>query len=67
MSEEAGTEGAQDVIKRLKKLVEVQCGPIFISKMKLRELADLYRTYKREYGQGFATEEIQNRIKSHLR
>jgi hypothetical protein len=67
MSEEAGTEGAQDVIKRLKKLVEAQCGPIFISKMKLRELADLYRTYKREYGQGFATEEIQNRIKSHLR
>jgi hypothetical protein len=67
MSEEASTEGAQDVIKRLKKLVEAQCGPIFISKMKLRELADLYRTYKREYGQGFATEEIQNRIKSHLR
>ena len=67
MSEEAGTEGAQDVIKRLKKLVEAQCGPNFISKMKLRELADLYRTYKREYGQGFATEEIQNRIKSHLR
>ena len=67
MSEEERTEGAQDVIKRLKKLVEAQCGPIFISKMKLRELADLYSTYKREYGQGFATEEIQNRIKSHLR
>jgi hypothetical protein len=67
MSEEAGTEGAQDVVKRLKKLVEAQCGPIFISKMKLRELADLYSTYKREYGQGFATEEIQNRIKLHLR
>ena len=67
MSEEEGTESAQDVIKRLKKLVEAQCGPIFISKMKLRELADLYSTYKREYGQGFATEEIQNRIKSHLR
>ena len=67
MSEEAGTEGAQDVVKRLKKLVEAQCGPIFISKMKLRELADLYSTYKREYGQGFATEEIQKRIKLHLR
>jgi hypothetical protein len=26
----------------------------------------LYRTYKKEYGQGFAAEEIQNRIKSHL-
>jgi hypothetical protein len=67
MSEEVGTEGAQDVIKRLKKLVEAQCGPIFISKMTLRELADLYSTYKREYGQSFAAEEIKNRIKSQLR
>ena len=67
MSEGAGTEGAQDVVKRLKKLVEAQCGPIFISKMNLRELADLYSTYKREYGQSFAAEEIKNRIKSQLR
>jgi hypothetical protein len=67
MSEEIATEDAQDVIKKLKKLVETQCGPIFISKMQLRELADLYKTYKREYGQGFAAEEIQNRIKSQLR
>ncbi len=67
MSEELATEDAQDVIKRLKKLVEAQCGPIFISKMQLRELTDLYKTYKKEYGQGFASEEIQNRIKSHLR
>ena len=67
MSEELATEDAQDVIKRLKKLVEAQCGPIFISKMQLRELADLYKTYKKEYGQGFASEEIQNRIKSQLR
>ena len=67
MSEEAGTEGAQDVIKRLKKLVEAECGPIFISKMQIRDLADLYKTYKKEYGPGFAAEEIQNRIKSQLR
>ena len=67
MSEEIATEDAQDVIKRLKKLVEAQCGPIFISKTQLKELADLYKTYKKEYGQGFAAEEIQNRIKSHLR
>ena len=47
MSEELATEDAQDVIKRLKKLVEAQCGPIFISKMQLRELTDLYKTYKK--------------------
>jgi hypothetical protein len=34
--------------------------------MKLRELVDLYSAYKREYGPGFAAEEIQNRIKSEL-
>ncbi|MEI7827864.1 MAG: hypothetical protein WCI87_08750 [Euryarchaeota archaeon] len=67
MSEEIATEDAQDVTKRLKKLVEAQCGPIFISKMQLRDLADLYKTYKKDYGQGFAAEEIQNRIRSHLR
>jgi hypothetical protein len=67
MSEEESTGSAQDVVKRLKKLVEAQCGPIFISKMNLRELADLYSTYKREYGPSFAAEEIKNRIKSQLR
>lgn len=66
MNEERGTESAEDVVKKLKKQVEAQCGPIFISKMKLRELVDLYSAYKREYGEGFATEEIQNRIKSEL-
>jgi len=67
MSEEIATEHAQDAITRLKKLVEAQCGPIFISKMQLGDLADLYKTYKKDYGQGFAAEEIQNRIRSHLR
>ncbi|MDD1726057.1 MAG: hypothetical protein LUQ34_04165 [Euryarchaeota archaeon] len=66
MSEERATEDAQDVVKRLKKLVEAECGPIFISKMQMRELVDLYKTYKKEYGQDFASEEIQNRIKSQL-
>ena len=66
MSEEKATEDAQDVVIRLKKLVEAECGPIFISKMQIRELVDLYKTYKKEYGQGFAAEEIQNRIKSQL-
>jgi hypothetical protein len=66
MSEERATEDAQDVVKRLKKLVEAECGPIFISKMQMRELVDLYKTYKMEYGQDFASEEIQNRIKSQL-
>jgi hypothetical protein len=66
MNEERATEGAQDVVKRLKKLVEAECGPIFISKMQIRDLTDLYRTYKKEYGPDFAAEEIQNRIKSHL-
>jgi hypothetical protein len=67
MNEERATEDAQDVIKRLKKLVETECGPIFISKMQIRDLADLYKTYKKEYGPDFAAEEIQNRIKSQLR
>jgi hypothetical protein len=67
MSEEEGTESAQDVVMRLKKVVEAQCGPIFISKMTLRELADLYNAYRKEYGRSFAAEEIQNRIKSQLR
>ena len=66
MNEERAAEGAQDVVKRLKKLVEAECGPIFISKMQIRDLTDLYRTYKKEYGPDFAAEEIQNRIKSHL-
>jgi hypothetical protein len=66
MSEERATEDAQDVVKRLQKLVEIECGPIFISKMQIRDLADLYKTYKKEYGQDFAAEEIQNRIKSQL-
>jgi hypothetical protein len=66
MNEERATESAADVVKNLKKKVEAECGPIFISKMKLRELAELYSAYKREYGQGFAAEEIQNRIKSEL-
>jgi len=34
--------------------------------MQIRDLTDLYRTYKKEYGPDFAAEEIQNRIKSHL-
>jgi hypothetical protein len=67
MTEETANEDAQNVIIRLKKLVELQCGPIFISKMQMRDLADLYKTYKKEYGQDFAAEEIQNRIKSQLR
>ena len=67
MTEEIVGEDAQNVIIRLKKLVELQCGPIFISKMQMRDLADLYRTYKKEYGQDFAAEEIQNRIKSQSR
>jgi hypothetical protein len=66
MNEERATEDAQEVVKRLKKLVEAECGPIFISKMQIRDLTDLYRTYKKEYGPDFAAEEIQNRIKSHL-
>jgi hypothetical protein len=66
MNEERATGDAQDVVKRLKKLVEAECGPIFISKMQIRDLTDLYRTYKKEYGPDFAAEEIQNRIKSHL-
>jgi hypothetical protein len=66
MNEERATGDARDVVKRLKKLVEAECGPIFISKMQIRDLTDLYRTYKKEYGPDFAAEEIQNRIKSHL-
>lgn len=67
MTEEIAGEDAQNVIIRLKKLVELQCGPIFISKTQMRDLVDLYRTYKKEYGQDFAAEEIQNRIKSQSR
>ncbi|HYA33959.1 MAG TPA: hypothetical protein VEG65_08220 [Candidatus Bathyarchaeia archaeon] len=66
MNGEPSTERAEDVVKNLKKKVEAQCGPIFISKLKLRELADLYSAYKREYGQRFAAEEIQLRIESEL-
>jgi hypothetical protein len=67
MTEEIAGEDAQNVIIRLKKLVELQCGPIFISKTHMRDLADLYRTYKKEYGQDFAAEEIKDRIKSQSR
>jgi hypothetical protein len=67
MDEETGTESALDAVQRLQRVVEIRLGPIFISKMKLKELADLYATYKREYGQGFASEEIQRRIESELR
>lgn len=67
MTEEIAGEDAQNVIIRLKKLVELQCGPIFISKTQMRDLVDLYRMYKKEYGQDFAAEEIQNRIKSQSR
>ncbi|MGZ7132477.1 MAG: hypothetical protein ACXVH6_03765 [Halobacteriota archaeon] len=67
MNEEIAGEDAHNVIIRLKKQVEVECGPIFISKMQLRDLADLYKTYKKEYGPNFAAEEIQNRIKLQLR
>jgi hypothetical protein len=67
MTEEIVYEDAQNVIIRLKKLVELQCGPIFISKTQMRDLADLYRTYKKEYGQDFAAEEIKDRIKSQSR
>ncbi len=63
MSDDEHAEGAQAVVKRLKKQVEAQCGPIFISRLRLKELAELYSLYKREYGQVFAAEEIQNRIK----
>ncbi len=66
MRDDENAEGAQAVVSRLKKQVEAQCGPIFISRMRLKELADLYSTYKREYGQVFAAEEIKNRIKVEL-
>ncbi len=66
MSGDEHAEGAQAVVTRLKKQVEAQCGPIFISRMRLKELAELYSLYKREYGQVFAAEEIQNRIKIEL-
>ena len=66
MSGDEKAEGAQAVVKRLKKQVEAQCGPIFISRMRLKELAELYNLYKKEYGQVFAAEEIQNRIKVEL-
>jgi hypothetical protein len=67
MTEEMAGEDVQNVVIRLKKLVELQCGPIFISKTQIRDLADLYRTYKKEYGQDFAAEEIKDRIKSQSR
>jgi len=67
MTEGIAGEDAQNAIIRLKKLVELQCGPIFISKTQMRDLADLYRTYKKEYGQDFAAEEIKDRIKSQSR
>jgi hypothetical protein len=67
MTEELAGEDVQNVVIRLKKLVELQCGPIFISKTQMRDLADLYRTYKKEYGQDFAAEEIKDRIKSQSR
>ncbi|MGZ4902260.1 MAG: hypothetical protein ACXV3U_00070 [Halobacteriota archaeon] len=66
MGGEENNEGAQAVVTRLKKQVEAQCGPIFISRVRLKELAELYRMYKKEYGQVFAAEEIQNRIKVEL-
>ena len=66
MSGDENAEGAQAVVKRLKKQVEAQCGPIFISRMRLKELAELYSLYKKEYGKVFAAEEIQNRIKVEL-
>jgi len=66
MGEDVSSEGAQAVVKRLKQQVEAQCGPIFISKVRLQELAELYSQYKREYGRVFAVEEIQNRIKVEL-
>ncbi len=66
MGGDENAEGAQAVVSRLKKQVEAQCGPIFISKMKLKELADLYSIYKKEYGKVFAAEEIKNRIKVEL-
>jgi len=67
MTDEIANEDAQNVIIRLRKLVEQQCGPIFISKTQMRDLADLYRRYKKEYGLDFATEEIKDRIKSQSR
>jgi hypothetical protein len=67
MTEEIANEDAQNVIVRLKKLVELQCGPIFISKTQMRDLADLYRRYKKDYGQDFAAEEIKDRMKSQSR
>ncbi len=63
MHGDENAEGAQAVVLRLKKQVEAQCGPIFISRMRLKELAELYSDYKKEYGKVFAAEEIQNRIK----
>ncbi len=66
MHSDENAEGAQAAIIRLKKQVEAQCGPIFISRMRLKELAQLYSLYKKEYGQVFATEEIQKRIKVEL-
>lgn len=66
MRGDENAEGAQAVVSRLKKQVEAQCGPIFISRMRLKELTELYSLYKKEYGQVFAAEEIQNRIKVEL-
>ena len=66
MGGDENDKGAQAVVTRLKKQVEAHCGPIFISRVRLKELAELYSVYKKEYGQVFAAEEIQNRIKVEL-